>query len=185
MQNADGAAMHCCSLAQRCFGFMLSFQCAIGVAADGCWGTGCRMQHAGCRRHCNALLLSLSAAFGSCCPFNVPQEALLADTGTLDAARLQEADGSTKLRCWNQYHTLEFRRWLQDSLLADPRALDANRLQEADGAAMQALIRRKEPLPLQEERARLLREVRSSTTKLTRNSAAGKSHDATATESSV
>ncbi len=47
----------------------------------------------------------------------------------------------------------------QESLLADSGALDAERLQEVDGAAVQALVCRSEALPLQEERARLLREV--------------------------
>lgn len=37
--------------------------------------------------------------------------------------------------------------------------MDAERLQEVDGAAVQALVCRSEALPLQEERARLLREV--------------------------
>ena len=38
--------------------------------------------------------------------------------------------------------------------------LDASRLAAMDGAAVQALLRRPGPVPLQEERARLLREVR-------------------------
>jgi hypothetical protein len=49
---------------------------------------------------------------------------------------------------------------LQASLDADPAALDAERLATVDGPALQGLLRRAQPLPLQEERARLLREVR-------------------------
>lgn len=49
---------------------------------------------------------------------------------------------------------------LQESLTADTGALDAERLAAVDGPALQGLLRRAQPLPLQEERARLLREVR-------------------------
>lgn len=48
---------------------------------------------------------------------------------------------------------------LQASVEADPAALDAQRLQHMDGLALQTLLRCNVPLPQQEERARLLREV--------------------------
>jgi hypothetical protein len=54
---------------------------------------------------------------------------------------------------------------LQESLAADAAALDGERLAAVDGPALQGLLQRKAPLPLQEERARLLREVRRSFTK--------------------
>ena len=42
----------------------------------------------------------------------------------------------------------------------DEHVLDAARLAATDGPGVQALLRRVAPVPLQEERARLLREVR-------------------------
>lgn len=55
---------------------------------------------------------------------------------------------------------LKLRVWrLQASLEEDEHALDAARLAGMDGAGVQALLRRPGPVPLQEERARLLREV--------------------------
>jgi len=42
----------------------------------------------------------------------------------------------------------------------DEHALDSTRLAVMDGPALQALLGRKSPMPLQDERARLLREVR-------------------------
>ena len=47
----------------------------------------------------------------------------------------------------------------QASLEEDEHVLDAARLACVDGAGVQVLLRRPTPLPLQEERARLLREV--------------------------
>ena len=47
----------------------------------------------------------------------------------------------------------------QASLEEDEHVLDAARLACIDGAGVQTLLRRPTPLPLQEERARLLREV--------------------------
>jgi hypothetical protein len=49
---------------------------------------------------------------------------------------------------------------LKASLLEDPHCLDAGRLAGIDGAGVRALVRWKRDLPLQDERARLLREVR-------------------------
>ena len=43
--------------------------------------------------------------------------------------------------------------------MEDEHALDSKRLAVMDGPALQALLRRKSPMPLQDERARLLREV--------------------------
>ncbi|KAI3435683.1 hypothetical protein D9Q98_001741 [Chlorella vulgaris] len=48
---------------------------------------------------------------------------------------------------------------LRRSLLADPSALDASRLAVIDGPMLRSLLRWPRPLPLEEERARLLREV--------------------------
>ena len=48
---------------------------------------------------------------------------------------------------------------LRRALLADPRALDAGRLAVLDGADVRRLLQWPRPLPLEEERARLLREV--------------------------
>jgi hypothetical protein len=47
----------------------------------------------------------------------------------------------------------------QDALADDPKALEAERLAQIDGPSVQRLVRWPRPLPLQEERARLLREV--------------------------
>ena len=43
--------------------------------------------------------------------------------------------------------------------MEDEHALDSKRLAVMDGPALQALLGRKSPMPLQDERARLLREV--------------------------
>ena len=43
--------------------------------------------------------------------------------------------------------------------MEDEHALDSKRLAVMDGPALQALLRRESPMPLQDERARLLREV--------------------------
>jgi hypothetical protein len=48
---------------------------------------------------------------------------------------------------------------LRHSLLADSSALDAGRLAVIDGPMLRSLLRWPRPLPLEEERARLLREV--------------------------
>jgi hypothetical protein len=48
---------------------------------------------------------------------------------------------------------------LRAALLQDPAALDAQRLATVDGPALRRLLRWPRPLPLEEERARLLREV--------------------------
>ena len=50
----------------------------------------------------------------------------------------------------------------QECLQADEHALDSRRLAVIDGPGVQSLLRRPKPLPLQDERARLLREVRSA-----------------------
>lgn len=50
-------------------------------------------------------------------------------------------------------------RGLKDSVQEDGTVLEASRLAEADGPAVQRLLRRLQPLPLQEERASLLREI--------------------------
>ena len=49
---------------------------------------------------------------------------------------------------------------LRAALQADPQALDAARLARIDGPGVRLLLRWPRPLPLEEERARLLREVR-------------------------
>ncbi|PRW33671.1 UPF0553 -like [Chlorella sorokiniana] len=48
---------------------------------------------------------------------------------------------------------------LRQAVLADPQALDAQRLAAIDGPGVRRLLRQEQPLPLEEERARLLREV--------------------------
>lgn len=48
---------------------------------------------------------------------------------------------------------------LRDTLLADPGALDAERLAAIDGTGVRRLLRWPRALPLEGERARLLREV--------------------------
>lgn len=50
-------------------------------------------------------------------------------------------------------------RGLKKTVQKDPTALEASRLESMDGPAVQRLLGRSQPLPLQEERAALLREI--------------------------
>jgi hypothetical protein len=63
---------------------------------------------------------------------------------------------------WPSEQELEYEHLaggLKRALLADPAALDARRLAAIDGPGVRALLGWPHPLPLEEERARLLREV--------------------------